>query len=112
MSEPTSVVLAILLFMGGIAASIDPHLLSGAFVGGGLFVLLSTEYTPIKRICLMVVSIAVGYLAAPEVQHWLDLRSGVVPAIIISALGVGFIEVVRRASKKFDLLKYLPNFKE
>ena len=112
MSEPTSAVVAVLLFISGVAAVIDPHLLSGAFIGGTLFVLLSTEYTPLKRICLMFASIGLGYLAAPEIQNLLGLSSGVIPAILLSAVGVVIIEMVRRGLKKLDLEKYIPGRRE
>lgn len=112
MSEPTSAALAMLIFIGGVAASIDPHLLSGAFAGGALFVMLSTEYTPLKRVCLMLASIAIGYLTAPEVQHWLGLKSGVVPAVIISAVGVVLIEAARRNLQRLNFIKYFFENKE
>lgn len=102
MSEPTSLIVAILLFLGGLSATVDPHLLTGAFAGGTLFVLVSTEYRPLTRVGLMLVSILAGYLAAPELQYKMELQSGVIPAIIVSALLVTGVETARRLIKKYD----------
>lgn len=109
MSEPTSLAVGIILFLGGLSATVDSHLLTGAFAGGTLFVLLSTEYAPLKRIFLMLASILIGYLVAPEIQHRLDLQSGVVPAVVISACAVVVVEAVRYLFKNYDFSNLLPN---
>jgi len=107
MAEPTSLSSAVPLAAGvGLAAllpGIDGNALIGAFAGATLFV-VSAKSLPIwQRLIYLLVSVAVGYLAAPELLRWLPIRSTGVTAFMAAATGITVTLALIEKSKAFDL---------
>lgn len=86
---------------GGMHASV----LIGAFSGAAIFVLSSTEFSPLKMCVLFVVSIAAGIVAAPFAAQFISAITPAsvtarepVGALVSSAIAVRFLMAVSKNS--------------
>ncbi|RKU01829.1 hypothetical protein C7H84_19135 [Burkholderia sp. Nafp2/4-1b] len=89
MAEPnTSSAAAIAAAVGlaGIAPGIDGDALIGAFAGAALVVVTSRELGLVKRAAYLVISLVMGYLAAPEIVILVPIHSSGVAAFFAAAL--------------------------
>jgi len=82
---------------------IHPDTLIGAFAGSTLFVVSAPDLPLWRRLIYLVISLALGYLAAPEVLRWLPfVQSPGLAAFIASATGIsltlGLIEHSRQVN--------------
>ncbi len=106
MTEPTSVSSGILIATGvGLASilpGIDGDALIGAFAGGTLFVVSANQLPVWRRLIYLVISAAVGYLAAPEVASWGFIKSTGVSAFVSGALAVTVTLGLIEKSKTLD----------
>lgn len=94
----------------GVAASlpgVDGNALIGAFAGATLFVVSSKELPVWRRVAYLGVSIALGYLAAPEVMRWLPLQASGLAAFLGAALGVTLTLGLLERGRTFDLDAWL-----
>jgi len=68
---------------------VDPDSLIGAFAGSTLFVVSTPALAIWRRLIYLLISLALGYLAAPEVLRWLPfVQSPGLAAFIASATGI------------------------
>lgn len=107
MAEPTSLTSAVPLAAGvGLAAllpGIDGNALIGAFAGATLFVVSAKALPVWQRMVYLLISVVAGYQAAPDVVHWLPIRSTGVAAFMASAVGITITLALIEKSKGFDL---------
>ncbi|TAL53377.1 putative holin [Pandoraea sp.] len=108
MSEPVSTLKAAALLAGsvGVASfwpSIDGNALIGAFAGAAVFVLHRREQLLVVRLLHFCASVAIGYLAAPELLDHLPVRESGVSAAIAAACAVTLIRALIDALDKCDL---------
>ncbi|MDR6500219.1 hypothetical protein J2785_003375 [Burkholderia ambifaria] len=68
------------------ASGIDGDALLGAFAGATLVVVTSKNLGIAKRVAYMLISLAMGYLAAPEIIAVMPIQSMGVAAFIAAAL--------------------------
>lgn len=109
MTEPATAVMAAAAGIGLAAAipGVDSNALVGAFAGATLFVVSSKELPVWRRLVYLGVSIALGYLAAPEVMRWLPLQTTGLAAFFASALGVTVTLGLIERGRTFDLQAWL-----
>ena len=67
---------------------IDGNALIGAFAGATLVAITSKNLPVLQRIAYMVISLAIGYLAAPEVISNTPLKQTGVAAFLASAVAI------------------------
>ena len=89
MTEPGSTSLFITTAAGiglsSIFPGIDGNALIGAFAGATLVAITSKNLPLLQRLVYMVISLAIGYLAAPEVMNNTPLKQSGVAAFLASA---------------------------
>ncbi|KAF3999231.1 putative holin [Glaciimonas immobilis] len=88
MAEPsTSFVLTAAAGIGlsSLYPGIDGNALIGAFAGAALVAISSKNLPLFKRLAYLVISLAIGYLAAPEVIQHTPLKQSGVAAFFASA---------------------------
>src|SRR5579864_2587959 len=89
MAEPnTATAFAITMTIGlaDLAPGIDGNALVGSFAGAALMVITSKEVSTIKRIAYLLISLVMGYLAAPEIVQATPIRSTGVASFFAAAL--------------------------
>lgn len=111
--EPTSSAASAGFYLGAVAITsmlpgVNGDALIGAFAGAVVFALHAKDTFLIKRLIYMVISIVVGYLAAPEVMSWTGLQSFSVAAFAASALIVTAALAGIDKIQTFDLASLLP----
>ncbi|OOA77306.1 putative holin, partial [Burkholderia cenocepacia] len=70
MAEPnltTAAMLSTAIGVAGLAPGIDGNALIGAFTGAALVVVTSKEIGVARRAAYLLISLVMGYLAAPEI---------------------------------------------
>jgi uncharacterized membrane protein HdeD (DUF308 family) len=109
MTEPATAVAAAAASVGlaAMLPGVDGNALIGAFAGAALFVVSSKELPIWRRLVYLAVSIALGYLAAPEVIRWLPLKATGLAAFLASALGVTLTLGLIERGRTFDLEAWL-----
>ncbi|AEK60832.1 putative holin [Collimonas fungivorans] len=89
MAEPSTATLLVTTAAGiGLSSlfpGIDGNALIGAFAGAALVAISSKNLPVMQRLAYMVISLAVGYLAAPEVINNSPLKQSGVAAFFASA---------------------------
>lgn len=89
MAEPSTTTLVVTAAAGiglsSIFPGIDGNALIGAFAGATLVAISSKNLTVLLRLAYMIISLAVGYLAAPEVINNTPLKQSGVAAFFASA---------------------------
>jgi hypothetical protein len=90
MAEPSSATLLVTTAAGiGLSSlfpGIDGNALIGAFAGAALVAMSSKNLPILQRLAYMLISLAVGYLAAPEVINHTPLKQSGVAAFFASAV--------------------------
>ncbi|WP_438392326.1 putative holin [Caballeronia sp. DA-9] len=101
MAEPSTTTLALSAAIGlaSLAPGIDGNALMGAFTGAALVVVTSKDVTALKRIAYLLISLVMGYLAAPEIVNATPIRStgvaGFFAAALVIAVTLQLIERVK-----------------
>lgn len=108
MSEPISTVKGAALLGGSVGVAsiwpgVDGNALIGAFAGAAVFVLHRQERTLVVRLLLFFASVAIGYLAAPELLEHSPVHESGVGAAIAAACAVTLIRALIDALDKCDL---------
>jgi hypothetical protein len=107
MAEPSTTTVAAMSAGIGFASlfpGMDGNALIGAFTGAALVVVTSKDLTLAKRFAYLVISLIVGYLAAPDVVNHTPIASTGVAAFFAAALAITVtLQLIERV-KSFDLL--------
>lgn len=109
MAEPTTTSTAIMAAGIGFAAlfpGIDGDALIGAFAGAALLVITSKDLGLAQRFAYLVISMIVGYLAAPDVVHLTPIRETGVAAFFAAALAIGITLQLLDRLKTVDLFAF------
>ncbi|MGS0740431.1 putative holin [Glaciimonas sp. GG7] len=89
MTEPSTATVLLTAATGiGVSSlfpGIDGNALIGAFAGAALVAISSKSLPLLQRLAYMVISLAIGYLAAPDVIQNTPLKQSGVAAFIASA---------------------------
>lgn len=110
MAEPstttTSASSAVIGF-ASLAPGIDGNALIGAFAGAALVVVTSKEIGVVRRAAYLLISLVMGYLAAPEIVNATPIRSTGVAAFFAAALVITVtLQLIERV-KTMDLRSLL-----
>ncbi|MXN77219.1 hypothetical protein GR157_21070 [Burkholderia sp. 4701] len=107
MAEPnttTAAALSTAIGLAGLAPGIDGNALIGAFTGAALVVVTSKEIGAARRAAYLLISLVMGYLAAPEIVNATPIRSTGVAGFFAAALVIAVtLQLIERV-KTFDLL--------
>ncbi|AOI69082.1 hypothetical protein WI73_29915 [Burkholderia ubonensis] len=107
MAEPnttTAAVLSTAIGLAGLAPGIDGNALIGAFTGAALVVVTSKEIGVARRAAYLLISLVMGYLAAPEIVSATPIHSTGVAAFFAAALVIAVtLQLIERV-KTLDLL--------
>ena len=106
MAEPNLTTAAMLSAAIGVAAApgIDGNALIGAFTGAALVVVTSKEIGVARRAAYLLISLVMGYLAAPEIVGATPIHSTGVAAFFAAALVIAVtLQLIERV-KTLDLL--------
>jgi hypothetical protein len=106
MAEPSTTTFSVAAGIGlaGLIPGIDGNALLGAFTGAALVVVTSKELSILQRFAYLLISIAAGYLSAPEVVQITPIHSTGVAAFFASALAIALtLQLIERV-KSLDLL--------
>ncbi len=107
MTDPTASTAAALAAGATSAAmvpGVDGNALVGAIAGGALFVVQSKDPGLLRRGVYLLVSIAVGYLAAPDLLHMLPIDSTGVAAFLAGSCAVTVATQLLDRLRHTDLL--------
>lgn len=74
--------------MASLFSGIDGNALVGAFAGAAVFVLRAQDLGIARRLIYFAISMAMGYLAVPEIVRWSTVSTPAVAAFIASAATV------------------------
>jgi hypothetical protein len=92
MAEPSTTTLVVTAAAGvGLTTlfpGIDGNALIGAFAGATLVAISSKNLRILQRLVYMAISLAIGYLAAPEVINNTPLKQSGVAAFVASAAAI------------------------
>jgi hypothetical protein len=109
MAEPnttTAAALSVAIGLSSLVPGIDGNALIGAFTGAALVVVTSKDLGIIKRIAYMLISLVMGYLAAPEIVNATPIRSTGVAAFFAAALVITVtLQLIERV-KTVDLFAF------
>lgn len=109
MAEPnttTAAVLSAVIGLASLAPGVDGNALIGAFAGAALVVVSSKELRLLKRLVYMLISLVMGYVAAPEIVNVTPLRSTGVAGFFAAALVVALTLQLIERMKTFDPLSF------
>lgn len=90
--------------IASLAPGIDGNALIGAFAGAALVVVTSKELGITRRVAYMLISLVMGYLAAPEIVAATPIRSTGVAAFLAAALVIAATLRLIDRVKTLDLL--------
>ena len=110
MAEPTSTTLVAGATVVGLAfiPGIDSNALIGSFAGATLFVMSARELTLITRVCYLIISLVMGYMAAPELLANTFIQESGVAGFIAGLLSVSVaLVLIERVRERFDLADLL-----
>ncbi len=110
MAEPnttTAAVLSAAIGVAGLAPGIDGNALIGAFTGAALVVVTSKEIGVFTRIAYMLISLVMGYIAAPEIVNVTPIHSTGVAGFFAAALVITVTLQLIDRLKSADLLAFL-----
>jgi len=86
---------------------VDPDTLIGAFAGATLFVVSSPDLPLWRRLMYLLISLILGYLAAPELLRWLPfVQSPGLAAFIASATGISLTLGLIERSRQVNVLDH------
>lgn len=110
MAEPNTTTVAALSTAIGIAGlwpGVDGNALIGAFTGAALVVVTTKDIGIFKRVAWMLISLVMGYLAAPEIVNVTPIHSTGVAAFFAAALVITVtLQLIERV-KRIDLLAFM-----
>lgn len=86
---------------------IDSGALAGAFSGASLVALNNHQSTIFLRVAYLVISMVVGYLAAPEILAQTPLSQSGVAAFLASAIAIALVLQLWELIKKIELPRWL-----
>jgi len=109
MAEPNTTAGAALstALIAGFAPGIDGNALIGAFAGAALVVVTSKDIGVLTRIAYMLISLVMGYIAAPEIVSATPIRSTGVAGFLAAALVITVTLQLIERMKSVDLLAFL-----
>ncbi|MBN3794391.1 MULTISPECIES: putative holin [Burkholderia] len=110
MAEPnttTAAALSAAIGVAGLAPGIDGNALIGAFTGAALVVVTSKEIGVFTRIAYMLISLVMGYIAAPEIVNVTPIHSTGVAGFFAAALVITVTLQLIDRLKSADLLAFL-----
>lgn len=110
MAEPnttTAAALSAAIGLAGLAPGIDGNALIGAFTGAALVVVTSKDLNALTRVAYMLISLVMGYLAAPEIVNVTPIHSTGVAAFFAAALVISVTLQLIDRLKSIDLLGFL-----
>jgi len=113
MTEPATTALALTATAATATAAsalvpdVDANALIGAVAGGALFVTSARDLSLPVRATYLLVSIAAGYVAAPEVIQRLPLHSTGVAAFLAATLAITVTTQIIDRVKAFDFTSIL-----
>ena len=106
MAEPNTTIsptLSAVIGFAGLAPGIDGNALIGAFAGAALVVVSSKEIGVVRRGAYLLISLVMGYLAAPEIVNATPIQSTGVAAFFAAALVIAVtLQLIERV-KTIDL---------
>jgi hypothetical protein len=109
MAEPnttTAATLSAAIGLTGLMPGIDGNALIGAFAGAALVVVTSKDLGVVRRIAWLLISLVMGYLAAPEIVNATPVHSTGVAAFFAAALVITVtLQLIERV-KSVDLLAF------
>jgi len=106
-TTPVSLSVAAATGVGVVALfpGVDADTLIGAFAGATLFVVSAPALPLWRRAVYLVISLALGYLAAPELLRWLPfVHSPGLAAFIASATGISLSLGAIEGSRHVDVI--------
>lgn len=109
MTEPASATLTASAALAATAATtamlpgIDGNALVGAIAGGALFVTSARDLPLWRRAVYLLISVAAGYLGAPELMQVLPLHSSGVSAFLAGAVAITVATQIIERVKTFDV---------
>jgi hypothetical protein len=108
MAEPSTTTTAIVAGIGfaSLAPGIDGNALIGAFAGAALLVVSSKDLGLGKRFAYLVISLVVGYMAAPEVVRLTPIHSTGVAGFFGATLAITIALQLLERIKTVDLLAF------
>jgi hypothetical protein len=108
MAEPSTTTTAIVAGIGfaSLAPGIDGNALIGAFAGAALLVVSSKDLTLGKRFAYLVISLVVGYMAAPEVVRLTPIHSTGVAGFFGAAMAITVTLQLLDRLKTVDLFAF------
>ncbi|WP_027818849.1 putative holin [Paraburkholderia bannensis] len=110
MAEPnttSAVVISAALGAAGAVPGIDGNALIGAFTGAALVVVTSKNIGIFTRFAYLLISLVMGYLAAPEIVRETPIQSTGLAAFFAASLVITVtLQLIERV-KNTDLLAFL-----
>lgn len=108
MAEPSTTTTAIVAGIGfaSLAPGIDGNALIGAFAGAALLVVSSKDLGLGKRFAYLVISLVVGYMAAPEMVRLTPIHSTGVAGFFGAALAITVTLQLLDRLKTVDLFAF------
>jgi hypothetical protein len=108
MAEPSTTTTAIVAGIGfaSLAPGIDGNALIGAFAGAALLVVSSKDLGLGKRFAYLVISLVVGYMAAPEVVRLTPIHSTGVAGFFGAAMAITVTLQLLDRLKTVDLFAF------
>jgi hypothetical protein len=103
-NTPTTATLPAAIGAASLTPGMDGDALIGAFTGAALVVVTSKDMGFIQRATYMLISLVMGYLAAPEIVRATPIRSTGVAAFFAAALVIAVTLQIIEGIKTLDLL--------
>jgi hypothetical protein len=103
-NAPATAALPAAVAIVSLAPGMDGDALIGAFSGAALVVVISKDIGVFRRAVYMVISLVMGYLAAPEIVLATPIRSTGVAAFFAAALVIVVTLQLIERIKTLDLL--------
>jgi hypothetical protein len=112
-AEPTSSSSIFFAVFGASAAAmfpgIDGNAMIGAFCGGGLVVLSRKDSAWPTRIAYGVISMALGYMAVPDVVRLTPIHTTSIAAALVSAMATAIIQIALDKMRSIDIGQLVTN---
>lgn len=114
MAEPSTTTTALVAGIGfaSLFPGIDGDTLIGAFAGAALLVVTSKELGLGVRLVYLVISLIVGYMAAPDLVRLTPIRSTGVAAFFAAATAITLALTLLERLKTADLFAFLKKDKQ
>ncbi|WP_338926160.1 hypothetical protein IHE33_00790 [Mycetohabitans endofungorum] len=110
MAEPnttTAAALSVVIGIVSVVPGVDGNALIGAFTGAALVVVSSKDMGLLKRAAYLLISLVMGYLAAPEIVQATPIRSSGVAAFFAAALVIVVTLQLIERIQSADLFAFL-----